>query len=227
MSSLTGEALDRAFPAHDPRRARTRLLVSAIVGAVTIYSLDRFGWAVRVVAGWNGFSLTQLGLAWWIIAGANAAETRRRAAAEDPGRAAASVIVILSSVVSLFVAGYLLRRARSLAPEASGALVVLCLTAVVCSWLLTHTTYTLRYARLYYRHGGHGGSGLGFPGEHPPDDWDFAYFAFTIGMCFQVSDVVISSRLIRRLALRHAMISFAYNTAILALALNLVFGLFG
>lgn len=87
--------------------------------------------------------------------------------------------------------------------------------------------HALRYARLYYRDDGAGEGGLEFPGKEPPDDFDFAYFSFTIGMCFQVSDVSVSSRLIRRTVLVHSLVSFLYNTAILALALNLVFGRLG
>jgi len=83
----------------------------------------------------------------------------------------------------------------------------------------------LRYAHLYYRGDREGTGGLEFPGKREPDDLDFAYFAFTIGMCYQTSDVTISSYAIRRTVLVHAIISFAYNTAILALALNLIFGL--
>ena len=83
----------------------------------------------------------------------------------------------------------------------------------------------MRYAHLYYRDDAEGEGGLKFPGEHKPDDYDFAYFAFTIGMCFQVSDVLVTSRQIRRSVLFHAVISFAYNTVILALVLNLLFGI--
>jgi uncharacterized membrane protein len=72
---------------------------------------------------------------------------------------------------------------------------------------------------MYYHHGKAGG--LEFPGEHPPCDVDFAYFSFTLGMCFQVSDVTVLSSRIRRVALGHALLSFVYNTVILALALNL------
>ena len=69
--------------------------------------------------------------------------------------------------------------------------------------------------------------GIAFAGESDPDDLDFAYFAFTIGMCFQVSDTEISTRVIRRTALAHAMLSFAYNTGILALVLNIVMARLG
>ena len=101
----------------------------------------------------------------------------------------------------------------------------LCLLAVTIAWLLTHTSFTFRYAHLYYRADDEGIGGIQFAGDEPPSYFDFAYFAFTIGMCFQVSDVCVSSPQIRRLVLLHAVISFAYNSIILAFVLNLVFGL--
>jgi uncharacterized membrane protein len=79
---------------------------------------------------------------------------------------------------------------------------------------------------LYYRDDGDGEGGLEFPGREAPAYFDFAYFAFTVGMCFQVSDVTVSSRNLRRAVLGHALLSFAYNTAIIAVAINLVIGLF-
>jgi uncharacterized membrane protein len=184
-------------------------------------------WAVRAVAGWDAGATVLLVLTWWIIVGSGPHRTRRRAAAQDPGRTAIWGIVIISSFFSLFAAAGMLRSARHLAPSQAVLLAGLCLGAVVSAWLLTHTAYALRYAHLYYRIDAEGEGGLSFPGDSPPDDWDFAYFAFTLGMCFQVSDVTISSRTIRRYALVHAVLSFAYNTAIVALALNLVFGLLG
>jgi len=103
--------------------------------------------------------------------------------------------------------------------------VALCVATVVISWLLTHTAFTLRYAHLYYR--GKASGGLEFAGGEPPDDLDFAYFAFTIGMCFQVSDTAVASREIRRTVLVQALLSFAYNTVVLALSLNVLAGQLG
>jgi uncharacterized membrane protein len=109
--------------------------------------------------------------------------------------------------------------------------VALCIVAVISSWVLTHTGYTLRYAHLYYRDDAEGEGGLLFPSATtpapPPAYIDFAYFAFTVGMCFQVSDVTVCSRQIRRAVMVHALLSFAYNTVILAVAVNLVVGIFG
>jgi uncharacterized membrane protein len=150
------------------------------------------------------------------------------AAADDPGRHAVSALVLLASAIGLFATSVVLRRARALAPEARDLFVGLCLLAVATAWLLTHTAYTLRYAHLYYRDGGQGDEGgLTFPGESPPAYLDFAYFSFTVGMCFQVSDVAVSSARIRRATLSQALLSFLYNTVILAVALNLVVGIFG
>lgn len=219
----------RAFPWYDPRQSGGRVLLSLVTGGLTVATLGAFGTTVRIVAGWDAAGLTLLLMAWWIIASSDPAETRRRAATEDPGRTAVWLIALGSSAASFAAATALLPRARSLAPEASGALAVLCLLAVAVAWMLTHSAFTLRYAHLFYRDGADGSKesgGLEFPGARAPDDLDFAYFSFTIGMCYQTSDVGISSHFIRRTVLVHSILSFAYNTAIIALALNLVFGLF-
>jgi len=97
--------------------------------------------------------------------------------------------------------------------------------AVAASWTLTHTTFSFRYAHLFYGDAdadpGDDG-GLAFPGEPAPDYWDFLYFSFVIGMTCQVSDVQVTSHRIRRLALAHGVLSFLFNTIILALAVNLL-----
>jgi uncharacterized membrane protein len=194
--------------------------------ALLMLAYPRLGWAVPAVAGWDVASTTFLALSWWIIARADAKETQRRAAAEDPGRNAAWGLVLLASTFSLFGAVVLLRRAKVVAHSDEALLVGLCVVAVVTSWVLCHTAYTLRYAHLHYRDDGKDGEkGLKFPGDDDPDDFDFAYFAFTIGMCFQVSDVTIETRTIRRAVLGHCLLAFVYNTAVVALALNLIIGL--
>lgn len=97
---------------------------------------------------------------------------------------------------------------------------------VVFSWLLMHSVFALRYAHNYYGdslqdHSRHAG-GLEFPGQHPPDYRDFVYFSFVIGMTCQVSDVQVASRMMRRAVLLHGILSFAFNTVILALTINTV-----
>lgn len=182
--------------------------------------------AVRVVAAWNCGAITLLAVLWTIILRSSVTETRRRAESNDPGRTSVWVLVVAANAFSLFAATAILRQARQMPTDQSGVLIALCLCTVVTAWALTHTVFTMRYAHLYYRAGRDQGSGLIFPGNAPPDDFDFAYFAFTVGMCFQVSDVVVTGRSLRRAVLVHSLLSFGYNTIILALSLNLFFGLF-
>jgi len=214
----------RAFHHLDPRRAVLRLALAVLCALVTAWLLRTLSPAVRAVAAWDAAAFLQLCFVWNLIWRADCEETSCRAAAEDPGRTTVWALVLAASSVSLFAAVFVLRQARTLAPGSAALWVALCLIAVVTAWSLTHTAWTLRYAHLYYRDDDEGEGGLVFPGDGKPDLFDFAYFAFTVGMCFQVSDVVITSPTIRRSVLMHSCLSFAYNTAIMALALNLAFG---
>ena len=103
------------------------------------------------------------------------------------------------------------------------------ISGMLFSWAMVHTIFCFHYANLYYgndttdptKHA----EGLEFPKEKKPDYLDFAYFSFVIGMTFQVSDVDITSRSIRRLALLHGLLSFTLNTFVVALTINLIAGL--
>lgn len=215
---------DRAFHPLDPRSARTRLIL-AIAGALIAWLVAPWPIAVttRALLAWDVAGLVLVGVAGVIIVRSDARETRRRAAAYDPGRRVVWILVLVASTVSLLAAIIVVRQSR----EGMRALhVALCVATVAISWLVTHSAFTLRYAHLYYRDAERAG-GIELPGGEPPDDLDFAYFAFTIAMCFQVSDATISGRQIRRSVLGHALLAFLYNTVILALALNLIVGQFG
>ena len=215
---------ERHYARFDPRTAPGRVLLGLAVGIAVAWLLpDRLGMPLRIVTGWDAGSLSLLSFVWAFILTGDATRTSCRAASADPGRTVVWFLVLMASTFSLFSAAFVMRHAHHIDPERGTLLLGLSLIAVGTSWSLTHTSYTLRYAHLYYRDEG-GVGGLAFPGDRPPDDFDFAYFAYTIGMCFQVSDVVITSWQIRRAVLGHAVLSFAYNTVILALALNLLFG---
>jgi uncharacterized membrane protein len=132
-------------------------------------------------------------------------------------------IVLLTCVTALIsISTVLEQRAVWNIPTVAG--IVLCISAVGLSWITVHLAFTFRYAHLYYgesnkmyeKHA----KGLQFPGEDAPDYWDFLYFSMTIGMTFQVSDVTISAKAIRRLVLIHGVISFLFNTVIIALTIN-------
>lgn len=218
------ETLPRRAAFWSPRRALGRLLLGVVAGGVTAAVIPAaVGGPLRTVAAWDAAAVLLLGLVWRIILAAGPEDTARHAAAEDVGRSFVWAVVVLGSTVSVFAATVALRNARTMAPRAERELVLLCLLAVATAWFLCHTAYTMRYAHLYYRDDGDLG-GLGFPGTEMPCLLDFAYYAFTVGMCFQVSDVTVTQHRLRRTTLGHALLSFAFNTAVLALALNLLFG---
>ena len=106
---------------------------------------------------------------------------------------------------------------------------VISLSPVLLSWFLLHTIFTIRYAHLYHDHDklntGSKVGGIDFPTKEAPDYIDFAYFSFVIGMTFQVSDISVSSRTIRRFVLMHSLVSFVFNTIIVALTINTLAGL--
>ena len=215
------------FRFYDPRGALGRVLVGGAIGvAVSLVLHVWFSWTIAALGGWNALGITVGLIAWRGITTCDALATARRAAAEDPGRTSVYVIVVLTSSASILAATVLVSRARDSHPNVI-LLLVLCLATVIVSWTLTHTAFTLRYAHLFYREDDEGVGGIEFPGGENPCYSDFAYLAFTIGMCFQVSDMTLSSRQVRKVVLLHAALSFFYNTAILAFVLNLVFGRMG
>jgi uncharacterized membrane protein len=196
-----------------------RFVLSLVVGVATFLVLLTVDvpWGARAMVAWDASAATLLIQTWTRLAAGDAATTELRAADDDPGRRAVFVLAVLSSLFGFFGSTLLLRLARE--DTTSDIWLIPALLSVVLSWLLTHTEYTLRYAHLFYR--GEINGGLEFPETQRPDDLDFAYYSFTIGMCFQVSDVQISSREIRRATLLHSVISFGFNTTILALTVNI------
>jgi len=183
-----------------------------------------------LVLTWEVFALTSLVLAWFIIYTKDPYEARRNARLQDASATFLFVLVICAATASLLAVGLVLHDVKSLGSSSMVVHVIASAAAILISWTFVHTIFTLRYAHLYFanahereRHETAGG--LIFPGKEIPSYPDFAYFSFIIGMTCQVSDVQISSSEIRRLALVHGLISFLFNTAILAMFVNIVAGL--
>jgi uncharacterized membrane protein len=101
----------------------------------------------------------------------------------------------------------------------------LVIVTLIFAWLFSNTIYALHYAHLAYRGGKETGcEGLGFPGTTQPAYLDFVYFAFTLGMTFQTSDVTISDSAIRRTVTLHCLAAFAFNIGVLAFTINVLGG---
>lgn len=208
--------------------ARHRIVVALAVGSVVFFSLrGRVLVWTDAIASWDAFAFIILGLAWLVILRTPQTKMRARATAQDLGRRLISFFVVVAASVALFAVGFLLGANRNVPQPHLTAHLVLTLSTVIFSWMLVHTVFGLHYAHVFYgdsdepRQDRHEG-GLDFPGGHAPNYFDFAYFAFVIGMTCQVSDVQITSRKLRRLTLLHSVLSFAFNTIILALLINTV-----
>lgn len=190
-------------------------------------SYEHYQLLVRLVFGWDIFAITSLALIWAGIYTADADRIRAVAASEDLSRLLSFVFVLVAAGASLLAVIVLLSTMHGLSPLALARHIGLSMVAVGTSWLLVHTVFTLRYAHTYYDANPDGSDvgGLEFPGgEKEPDYLDIAYFSFVVGMTAQTADVGISCRAQRRLALLHGLISFAFNTALIALVISGVGG---
>ena len=201
--------------------AGRRLALAIAVGlAVVIVSLlVGAGWVVALSAGWGAAALVTVARIWRRTWPMDAAETAAHAQAEDYSRPMADLIVLNASVASLVAVGFTLVDARHHEGTDKGLLIVLAVAVVALSWLALHFVYTVRYGDIYY---GDPVGGITFNEDERPDYRDFAYFAFTIGMTFQVSDTNITDRSIRRQVTRHALLSYLFGAVIVALAINTV-----
>jgi uncharacterized membrane protein len=203
---------------------RRAVLVSSI-GLTVVVVLARFlPWGLAVVAGWDAAALTFLICIWPILLRADGPHAEQLAMREDETRGSAAVLLLGASVASLLGVGL----ALDLAGREGGPLRVVLIGAAVLtvglSWTVVNTVYTLRYADLHFR-SGEGGIAFGDPGQEPPTYRDFAYVAFTIGMCYQVSDTTVGNRRIRGTVLSQAFLSYVFGVVIVAGSVNLIAGL--
>ena len=205
--------------------ARPRLFASVVVGlvvvAVTAFVTD---WrvATRLLTGWDIAVALYLALAFHLIASADVRRIRGNAARQDEGQLTiltCTVAAALASLAAIF-AELGISTAGSVRPRSH---LVLASVTILLSWAFIHTMFALHYAHEFYDETA--GRGMNFPGDDPhPDYLDFVYFSFVIGMTSQVSDVAITSKLIRRTATVHGIVSFLFNAALLALTVNIAAG---
>jgi uncharacterized membrane protein len=212
--------------------AHYRLLIALCVSAVIfVCNYHKASTPALALLSWSGLALTVILLDWIIIMSSHPLEVRKIAKLEDSSRTFLFIFVATASLVSLAAIVFLLKSTKGMSATAKSEHILLAIGAVIISWWFLHTIFTLRYAHLYYDENTDvdgetkGIGGLEFPGKDQPDYLEFVYFSFIVGMTFQVSDVEITSRRIRRVCLVHSLMSFAFNTAILALSINVVSGM--
>lgn len=208
---------------------RPRVYLATAVVIVALYLLPAWmSHSLRgVVAADIGFSVYLL-LALRVMRSFSHEAVRKRAARQDNG-GVVILLIILVAIGSSFVAiAGLLAEAKAASGHAKLLLAGLAGLTVTLSWMVTQVVFTFHYAHEYYSpdHAEAQHGGLNFPQDDCPDYWDFFYFATSIGATSQTSDVSITSKSLRRLAALHAICSFFFNTAVLALAINIGSSLF-
>ena len=204
-------------------------LSASILSGVIIFLLLPAGWrlSLRAILAWDGFAAIFLLLALLAFAAERLDQMEQAAEAQREGEwtiFAVTLIGVSMSFVSITQEFELLKNSHQM-EQFRVALVALTL---LLTWLVTHVCFAFRYAHEYYEREpdpSQGGvlvcGGLDFPGGQAPDYWDFMYFSLVLGMTFQVSDVEITSRKLRRLATLHGLLGFMFNTVLLAFAVNL------
>ena len=212
------------------------------LGLVTSWDI----WALRLLTVWALWAVTYLGLTWFLIIRSSAQQTRRWAldqripprphrsilrsaivrvlrAVSLVSRTSSLFFIVFVSLVSLVLAISLSANVRDLETTRGVSLAFMAALGVISAWGVLHTSYALHYAYLYYRSEESPG-GLAFPGEQNPKQRDFAYFAFTVGTSFAVSDVDVTDDAVRQAVLGHQILSFFYNTSILATVISMATG---
>ncbi|MOA02399.1 hypothetical protein D3C78_1218500 [compost metagenome] len=212
------------------RRPLYRILLSLLVAAlVLLLSKNAINNSLVMVALlWDAFAFTFVGASWLVFATHSIQHIKTEAKTEDGSRVLVFALILISSFASMFIVLMLMLSDVSKSMPVAYYLPIV-ITAILMSWSLVHTVFTFHYANMFYDgdkqdHSKHLG-GLDFPNESHPDYIDFAYFSFVIGMTFQVSDVQITSKLIRRTTLFHSLLAFGLNTFVVALTINIVAGL--
>ena len=197
------------------------LLFCGVLAAGLAALVPALGAARGTLAAFDAAALVFL-LAVAPLFGSDVAAMRSHASDNDANR---GLLLAISALVSLVVLAAVFSEMRGRTSALTVALVV---ATLALAWLFSNIVYTLHYAHLYYSdddddddvHRDRGG--IDFPGGGEPNYWDFAYFAFTLGMTFQTSDVQITSTGIRRTATGHGLAAFIFNIGVLAFSINVL-----
>jgi len=216
------------------RRLRRPRLTSGVLIGLVVYAVllvfTSLSWRLRFISAWDiGASFVLVAL-FFELRNSSTEDIKRRALRQDGGKWAVLLLALVAATASLVVISSEMPLVKDAKGVEQAARVVFVIFTVVLSWAFMHTVFALHYAHDYYMDAdlrvlNTESQPLVFPGGRIPSYGDFLYFAFTVGMTFQVSDVQIADAEIRRVVLLHGATSFFYTTGILALAINLVAGL--
>jgi uncharacterized membrane protein len=210
-------------------RARLRLVAGVVAGAAVAPVLPAsLSLSTRTILAWDVGVIVFLALCAQLFLTEPAERMPAHAEAQQEGEWTIFSLTLGAVVISFVAVTGEFSSLKELPAPWRGLDVALVATTLLTSWLMTHVTFALRYAHEYYARDKGGPEidrGLDFPSEPEPDYLDFMYFSLVLGMTFQVSDVQITSRKLRRVASLHGLVSFLFNTVIVALTVNIAAGL--
>lgn len=207
-----------------------RVFISLLFSAITFFIVraSDLNGLMQGMLVWDTFALIYIINCWILFFNSPISQIRNVARQDDGSKIFVFAIVLISSFASMFTV-LLIILSKENNTASTAMFIVTAVAGMLLSWFMVHTTFSIRYAHLFYDDDEDNSSkkagGLEFPGNDEPDYLDFAYFSFVIGMTFQVSDVEISSKKIRKQVLIHSLLSFGLNTFVVALTINLIAGL--
>lgn len=193
----------------------------AVIVAVAVAAAQWFRWTTALLVGWDVGLVVYGGLVLTVFRRATVAAMKDRARLLDRGKWVDLTVAMLASLASL--AAIVAEMAATKGTPTSPVSAALAGVTVLLSWAFVQVFFAQHYAHDYWLRG----RGLDFPGNDAPTYSEFLYFSFTVGMTAQVSDVTTRSASMRRLVLLHGLLSFVFNTAVIALGVNLAAGLVG
>lgn len=199
-------------------------LIFGVVVASLLAWLTSWKWSTILLASWNGSISLYLLHVWKLMRSADHSQMQQQAKKQDESKWVIMLIVLLAITMSLVAILVQLSQLPSGHYEKLGH-VALALLTIISAWLFMHTVFALHYAHDFYmalsRNEENGG--LDFRTEHPTYP-DFLYFSYIIGTSAQTADVSITNKHMRLLNLFHAVLSFGFNTTILAICINVAAG---
>src|SRR5690242_9828575 len=223
----TNQKTKPLLPAFEKINSIHKLLICLALAVVVylVVQVENIDFLTHMMIGWDTFSVCLVVMTWITFFITNAKQIRIQSKVQDPNRSIIFIIILICTLASFLTVVLLILTKKDGESGPSWKMPV-AVAGMLFSWILIHTSFTLRYAHIFY--GDHESNpnthagGLEFPGDELPDYLDFAYFSFVLGMTFQVSDVQITSKRFRRLALLHGFISFVFDTTLLALTINIL-----
>ena len=212
-------------------RRHMSFYLAAIGGALAFI----IAWVLKTplapVIGANVFFVLYLALALCALPKLTAPYLKKHAATADEPMWIIFLVTFATVVVAI-VSLFVLVNQK---PEADLLSLIVTLASVPLGWCTIHMMTAIHYAHLYWQptepagkdaaHASRVRGGFAFPETPQPSGWDFAYYAFIIGMTAQTSDTNVTTTAMRKVTLLHSVVSFFFNTVLVAATVNVAVAL--